>query len=165
MPPEERRLLDSEAKVGLLADGGVLAEELGEGGSSEFASHGVLGGQPGVVDSAGLIGTAGAAMEDAAIDFDRVLDGFDDIEQADLAGGTGEPLVADAAVVGSSLGILMASRLLASELPQAPRSSATAARPAGIPERSARFCMPHSRYVIHQGHFLFVIIGTNYCSG
>ncbi len=97
MPPDERRLLESEAKVGLLADGGVLAEELGEGGSSKFASHGVLGGEPGAVDSAGLIGTAGAAMEDAAIEFDRVLDGFDDIEETDLAGGAGEPVAAGGA--------------------------------------------------------------------
>ena len=97
MPPDERRLLGSEAEVGLLADGGVLAEELGEGGSSKFALHSVLGGEPGAVDSARLIRTAGAALKDAAVEFDRVLDGFDDIEEADPAGGTGESVAAHGA--------------------------------------------------------------------
>lgn len=100
MPPDERRLLGSEAKVGLLADGGVLTEELGEGGLSEFAVHGVLGGEPGAVDRAGLIGTAGAALNDAAIEFDGVFDGFDDVEEADLAGRAGELVAAERASGG-----------------------------------------------------------------
>ena len=73
--------------LGLSVDGGVLTEDLGEGGWSKFATHGVLSSELGAVDSAELMGTEGAAVENAAIEFDRIRDGFDDIEKAALAGG------------------------------------------------------------------------------
>ncbi len=87
VPPNERRLLGSSVEVGLLADGGgVSADELGEGGAMEFATHGVLSGEPAVVDRTSLVRLAGDAFEDTTAEFGALPDGFDDIEQAGLAG-------------------------------------------------------------------------------